>query len=119
MINLKTEEEKRVFFESLPESVTGPKDANEYPLKNIEMYLSSFKKQPDGITVDDIHWVVEWVLHSLYVRGFLTIKPLAIFTSDEERTNVINETHQWVLLETLLDRSGHHHEQKHHHDHTL
>ena len=85
---------KKEFFESLPESITGPKDDKAYPLKNIQWYGITFKKKPDGtVDINDIRLSVWSTLKGLYHHGFLTINPLLVF--GEEKMIEINATKIW------------------------
>lgn len=108
MDNIDTKKRKKEFFETLPESITGPKGDKEYPLKNVQWYSESFKKRPDGIIdIDNIRSVVEWVVKCLYVDGFLTIKPLLIIAGEKEIVDIANKTSDIVTIQTFLDKSGH------------
>jgi len=108
MDHIDAQKKQKEFFESLPESITGPKDDKAYPLKNVEWFTESFKKKPDGtIDIDNIRSVVEFAIMCLYRDGFLTIKPLLVIASEETRTNVADETYEWVTVKTFLDKSGH------------
>lgn len=98
---------KEEFFQTLPESITGPRDDKEYPRKNIEWFTDSFKKNPDGtIDIKYIQATVTWALACLYRDGFLTAKPLLVIASENKHTNKSGETTEWVTVETFLDKSG-------------
>ena len=97
---------KKEFFESLPESITGPKDDKAYPLKDIEYCGFSFKKNPDGtIDTDNFRIAIFSALKILFDRGFLTIEPLAVVVVEQTITNIANETYEWVDITSYLDSS--------------
>jgi hypothetical protein len=108
MSDSNAKEKKKEFFKSLPESITGPKDDKEYPRKNMEWFLDSFRKDPNGtINIEHVRSSVEFAIACLYHDGFLTIKPLKVIASEKKLTNIANETYEWVTIETFLDKSGH------------
>ena len=108
MDNTDAKKRKKEFFESLPESITGPKDDKEYPLKNVQWYGFTFKKEPDGtIDIENIRVAVASVIKSLYHHGFLTIKPLSVIVEERPITNIANETLEWVTITSYLDNSDH------------
>lgn len=84
MDNTDPQKRKKEFFESLPESITGPKDDKEYPLKNIEWSGYGFKKKPDGtIDIKNFRTAIFSALKILYDHGFLTIKPLSVIVGQQ------------------------------------
>ena len=98
--------DKKQFFRSLPESITGPKSDKAYPLKNVEWIGYSFRKNPDGtIDIDNFRIAIFSVIKTLYDHGFLVIEPLSVIVEEDEVTNIINETHKWVRMTTYLDNS--------------
>ena len=108
MENADLKKRKKEFFESLPESITGVKDDKEYPLKNIQWYGFTFKRESDGtIDIDNIRIAVTSVLKGLYRQGFLTIEPLSVIVGEGTVTNIANETPKLVFMTSYLDNSDH------------
>lgn len=94
-------------LEALPESVTGSKDDKEYPLKNVEWFTNSFKKNADGtIDIKYIRSVATWVLSCLRHAGLLTATPLLVTASEQEHENINGETPEWVSVDVFLDKTA-------------
>ena len=78
------------------------------PLPDSLRCSSSFKRKSDG-TVDNKHirGAVWCALCYLYDHGVMTAKPLNVTIKEESSTNILNETHSWITIETFFDKPGH------------